>query len=79
MFNKRERRNFLKWGKNVKIKILIWHVVSEMVEKWDSAKFYLSRSFSCTQCSIVKILLVIMLKNLNTYAYLNVFYGAVKP
>ena len=29
-------------GKNVKIKILIWHVLGEMVKKWCRTRFNLS-------------------------------------
>ena len=55
----------LKMGINVKIKILIWHMVGEMVKTWGRAKFYLSCSYSCTLFFLVKNLLG-KLKNLYT-------------
>ena len=49
--------------KNIKIKVLIWHIVVEMVKKWGKARFYLSYNYSYTLYFLVKILLV-KLKNL---------------
>ena len=43
-------------GKNVKIEILIWHMVGEMVKKLDRARFYLSCNYSCTLYFLVKLL-----------------------
>ena len=50
--------------KNIKIKVLIWHIVVEMVKKWGKARFYLSYNYSYTLHFLVKILLV-KLKNLH--------------
>ena len=47
-----------KMEKNVKVTILIWHVVSEMVKKWVGQGFCLSCNYSWTICVLVKILLV---------------------
>ena len=44
--------------KNVKKKVLIWHMVGEMVKKEDRARLYISWNYSCTWYFLVKILLV---------------------
>ena len=49
---------------------------SEVVKKWSGARFYLSY-YSCTLYFLVKILLV-NLKNLDTWAYSNLNYGTTK-
>ena len=51
-----------KMGENVKLKILIWHMVGEMVKKW--SRFYLSCNYSCKLYFLGKILLV-KFENLN--------------
>ena len=58
-----------KMGKNVKTKIIIWHMVGEMVKKWGGTRLYLSCSYSCRLFFLVNILLV-KLKNLHNSACL---------
>ena len=65
-----------KIGKNVRLKILIWHMVSEMVKKW--GRFYLSCNYSRTSHLLVKIKEV-KLKNPHTLTWLNLSYGTTKP
>ena len=67
----------LKWGKNIKIKILIWHMLGEMVKKWDRARYYLFCNYSCTLHFLVKISLDNLMK-LPTSACLNLKYGTSK-
>ena len=64
-------------GKSARIKILIWHMVGEMVETLGRARFYLSCNYSCTLYHIVKVKEV-KLKKLHTLAYLNLNYGRTK-
>ena len=66
-----------KMGKNVRIGILIWHMVDEMVKKQGRARFYLSCNYFCTLYFLVKMSLV-KLKNLHTSACLNLNYGKTK-
>ena len=49
--------------KNVSIKILIWHMVSETVKKQGRKRFYLSCNYFCTLSFLLKILLLFKLKN----------------
>ena len=64
-----------KIGKNVRIKILIWHMAGEMIKKW--GRFYLSCNYSCSLHLLVKIKEV-KLNNLHTLACLNLRYGTTK-
>ena len=55
------------------MKILIWHMVGEMVTKQVRVRFYLSCNHSCTQYVSVKMSLV-KLQNFQTSACLNLNY-----
>ena len=63
----RERDENLKWFKNIKIKILIWHMVGEIVLKWGRSRFY-QGFIPAHYTSLVKI------KILHTSAGLNLNY-----
>ena len=63
-------------GKNVKIKILIFHMVDDFPYD-EVGQGYCSCNYSCTLHFLVKILLV-NLKKLHTSACLNLNYGSVK-
>lgn len=63
--------------KIVKIKILIWHMLGEMLKIWGSARFYLSCNFSCQLYISMKILLF-KLKVFFSSAHLNLNYATVK-
>ena len=59
--------------KNERIKILIWHMVGEIVKKW--GRFYLSCNYFCTLHPLVKIKEV---KEPSTLTCLNLSYGTTK-
>ena len=74
-----------KIGKNVRIKILIWHMVGEMVKKWGRFYFHVfipafytvHITLHITHYTLVKIKEV-KLKNLHTLTCLNLSYGTTK-
>ena len=64
-----------KMGKNVRIGILIWHMINIMVKKQCRARFYLSCNYFCI---LLYYFLGKMLKNLHTSGCLNLNYGTTK-
>ena len=57
------------------IKILIWHMVSEMVKKWGKVLFFMEMFLhTCTLHHLVKIK-ELKLMNFHTLACLNLSYG----
>ena len=77
LFDKGEGWNSLNWKKNVKTKILIWHMVSEMAKKWSRARLYLQCNYSCSLYFLVKILFV-KKRSLYISACLNLNYRTIK-